>query len=132
MRRLTPRVWAVAAASSLCLVWATPSGARDTVWIWNAGAGIQCDAANYGSPSAECGGYVNRRGALIFNLHPVGDVSLQRIQGNADEGFHPRPPARWETIRGRLQCRRGPGSILVQCRNAHHHFVLRAHRYSVS
>jgi hypothetical protein len=108
------------------------AAARNRVWIWNAGHSIQCDAANYSDPSVECGGYVTHGKVLLFTLGVTADVSLQRLAGNADEGFHPRPPARWTAVSGRLECRRGPGKILVQCRNAHHKFSLRARSYAVS
>lgn len=124
--------WLAAVAVTTGLAITVPGVAGASAGFWNVGHEIQCTHTSVEGGFVDCAGYFKDGKLLTFQLRPTGPVRVRRTIGNEDEGTHPLPPAHWSTIVPGLQCRRGPGSILVQCRNAHHGFVLRRHRHTVT
>jgi hypothetical protein len=107
---------------------------------WNAGHGITCSYGDGQSSyynkrvggSVECSGYENsRHSSQIFVLEGSRTLETSRTIGQPpDVPATTRPPAHWQHITAGLQCRRGPGMILVQCRDRHGSFALSAHSWT--
>lgn len=103
---------------------------------WNAGHRVFCDywqQQNLGGAVVQCfdgahqvnGGYwaadLSRRGRTSTgNIHPLAGKRVKL------------PPKNWDTLPGGgVKCRRGPGAVLVQCRNSSGHgFRFKANGHS--
>ena len=98
---------------------------------WNAGHGIFCVYYNNANGSAAaCTGYTDsHHRSENFLLEGQQTLQTGRAIGQPPDATQ-RPPAHWQHITAGLQCRRGPGMILVQCRDRHGSFALSAHSWT--